>query len=316
MTAPDNFKISLQGFNTTEDAEAVGEIIGHYTRELSKLFDLSSLDGITVAFDYAKALHDLDRGYESPRLLTPSEGKVVGVAMTPSVIRDRVLKSHIVLCAGLVVDINNNQENKLQQFIQILAHECAHVEVTNRFDIAFPNTLLRHQHLDQRVRIRWDVTLACWDEYAATRLSAKIGRDPSSHYEKGFLDQLNETNSLVKQSINSYQTHGNHNQAFSEVILYCGRLLKLASYYLGNLDGHGVNPLSKEEADKRMHNLWFEPFLKKLHNELRAIHLEYGAWKDQSLFEKIGDLMEDFLADRGVTFHYSSDGALRFNFPR
>ena len=73
--------------------------------------------------------------------------------------------------------------------------------------------------------------------------------------------------------------------------------------------------ISKEETDKRMHNLWFEPFLKKLHNELRAIHLEYGTWKDQSLFEKIGDLTEDFLADGGITFHYSSDGALHFNFP-
>lgn len=315
MTVPDNFKISLQGFNTTEDAEAVGEIIGYYTCELSKLFDLSSLDGITVASDYAKALQDLDRGYESPLLLTPSEGKVVGVAMTPSVIRDGGLKSHIVLWAGLVADINNNQENKLQQFFQILAHECAHVEVTNRFDIAFPNTLLGQQYLDERVRIRWDVTLACWDEYAATRLSAKIGQDPSSYYEKGFLDQLNETNSLVNQSINSYQTHGNHNQVFSGVVLHYGRLLKLASYYLGNLDGHGVDPFSKEETDKRMYNLWFEPFLKKLHNELRAIHLEYGTWKDQSLFEKIGDLTEDFLADGGITFHYSSDGALHFNFP-
>lgn len=111
-TAPDNFIVSLLGFNTTEDAEAVGEIIGCCTRELSRLFDLSSLDGVTVASDYSKALQDLDRGYESSHQLTPSEGKLVGVAMTPSVIRGGKLKSHIVLWAGLVADLQDIQENK------------------------------------------------------------------------------------------------------------------------------------------------------------------------------------------------------------
>ena len=312
---PEEFKISLLGFNSTKDAEAVGEIIGCCTRELSRLFDLSSLDGVTVASNYTKALQDLDRGYESNYQLVPSEGNVVGVAMTPSVVRDGRLKSHIVLSAGIAEGINDINGEKFQFFLQTLAHECAHVEINNKFDTVFPNILLRQQYDDERLRIREDLSLACWNEFAATYLSAKIGQDFSPYYEESFLRHLNEAKLLASRSIGDYLDHNNHLRVLSEVAGQYGRLLTLSAYYLGNLSGHGVDPFSEEELSKRISGQWFEPFLKKLHNLLQAIYLEYGAWKDLSPFERIGDLAEELLANGDITFHYTSEGQLQFNFP-
>jgi hypothetical protein len=81
-TAPESISVSLGGFDTEEHARAFGNLLAMYVRELSRQIDLSALDGITVAFDYAQALLDLDRGYATTRKLTPSDGLVYGVAMT------------------------------------------------------------------------------------------------------------------------------------------------------------------------------------------------------------------------------------------
>lgn len=309
-TAPEKLNISLLGFNSVADAEEIGEIINHCTRELSKLFDLSSLDGVTCASNYAKALQDLDRGYESNHKLAPSEGNVIGIAMTPSVVRDGQLKSHIVLSAGITEGVNDVDGEKFQLFLQTLAHECAHVEIKSKFDVAFPKTLLRECNHDIRIAFQWDVTLACWDEYAATRLSSRIGLDMSGYYEEPFLKQLGETQTLANECIKQYRTHDDHHRVLSEVSNLYGILLKLSAYYLGNMDGHERGPFSQEEVDKRGSCQWFEEFLHKLHDSCQEIFSSYGRWRDKSAFEKVGNLAEELLAHGGIIFEYSSAGQL------
>ncbi|WP_314963862.1 hypothetical protein [Bradyrhizobium cosmicum] len=51
-TAPENMSIRLRCFDTETDV-----------RSLNSYIDLTTLDGITIALDYAQALLDLDRGY-------------------------------------------------------------------------------------------------------------------------------------------------------------------------------------------------------------------------------------------------------------
>lgn len=73
--------------------------------ELSAAIDLTTLDGITIAFDYAQALLELDRGYETKHKLTPSDGIVLGVAMTRAVIGDGMIKSHMLFNAGILLPL-------------------------------------------------------------------------------------------------------------------------------------------------------------------------------------------------------------------
>src|ERR1700728_2515316 len=94
VTMPDACSVCVKGF-PEEDAKRLGELIWLFVRELSRIIDLEHLDGITVADDYPAALRDLDRGFEATRPLTPTTENATGVAMTPAVLRDGVLKSHI-----------------------------------------------------------------------------------------------------------------------------------------------------------------------------------------------------------------------------
>ncbi len=127
-TAPDGFGVSLRAFDTEENARTFGHLVGAYVRELSRHFDLASLDGITVAYDYAQALLDLDRGYATSFKLTPSDGIVLGVAMTPAVMRNGNLKSHMLFNADILRPLEDDKSDLHGLALHTLAHECAHVE--------------------------------------------------------------------------------------------------------------------------------------------------------------------------------------------
>ncbi|MGH6754239.1 MAG: hypothetical protein ACREDP_18950 [Bradyrhizobium sp.] len=103
--------MSLRGFDTEEHARAFGNLVATYVRSLSRDIDMSALDGITVAADYAQALLELDRGYETRHKLTPSEGIALGVAMTPAVIRDGKVKSHILFNAGVLLPLEDEKND-------------------------------------------------------------------------------------------------------------------------------------------------------------------------------------------------------------
>ncbi|MFA6062861.1 MAG: hypothetical protein WC736_09695 [Gallionella sp.] len=315
QTAPDNFLVFAQGFDTEESATQFARLIGEYIRELSCYFDLSQLDGLTVAFDYRTALLNLDRGYESSYQLTPSDNHVVGIAMTPSVIRDGILKSHIVLNAALAIALKSPDHEHYNLALHTLAHECAHVEIDHRFNTVFPGVLLKKVYVDAHDYCRWKIILACWGEYAATWRSAKIGNDPTSYYEEAFVGILNQARPNANEFIKAYRTHCDIGRVMSEVYGIYGDLMKFAAYLLGNMEGQQISlddlPITKKELEGH----WFKPYFNKLGTLCKHISIEYGQWKDISNFEAIGDLADELVTCNGVILSHLEDGRLYVDIP-
>lgn len=314
-TAAENLCVNARGFSTENEAREVGMAVRECVMQLSRHFDLSRLDGVTVAHDYAQALATLDRGYESKHVLTPSDGYAVGVAMTPSVIRDDTLMSHIVFNAGIVGPITKPDPSSIQLPLHVIAHECAHVEITKKFDEAFPNVLLRQRYGDVRDAFRWQVILACWDEYAATRMSANFGEDPTEGYEETFLKYLAETQNQARSLIRAYRLHGNLDQVYAEVYRALGELLKYAAYVLGNADGRLAEVAGRASLAAALAGHWFDPFFKRLHEACRAIGDRYGRWPDNTSFEVIGDIADEVVAVCGIKHRYLPGGRLYLDIP-
>ncbi len=63
-TVPMDLEIAVVGLEEGL-ARALKDTIGELVDFFGTQFDLSGLDGITVASEYSKALLDLDRGYHS-----------------------------------------------------------------------------------------------------------------------------------------------------------------------------------------------------------------------------------------------------------
>lgn len=314
-TAAENLCVIARGFFTEEEAREVGMTVREYVIQLSRHFDLSRLDGVTVAHDYAQALVSLDRGYKTKYVLTPSDGHAVGVAMTPLVIRDDTLMSHIVFHAGIVAPIAKPDLDSIQLPLHVIAHECAHVEITKKFDEAFPNVLLRQRYRDVRDAFRWQVILACWDEYAATLMSASFGEDPTDGYEETFLKHLAETRNHARSFIRAYRLHADLDQVYAEVYGALGDLLKFAAYVLGNSDGHLAELAERATLAAALAGHWFEPFFKRLHEACRAIRDRYGRWPDKTSFEVIGDIADEVVAHCGIKHRYLPGGQLHLDIP-
>ena len=142
-SVPENLEIVVVGIED-ELAQTLSTAIREFVVFFGTQFDLSGLDGITVASEYSKALLDLDRGYVSSHRLTPSNTYGVGVAMSPSVIRNGLHKCHLLFDAMNFLGML--QAKQQSRVINLIAHECAHVEARQRFDNAFPGVLLKSKH--------------------------------------------------------------------------------------------------------------------------------------------------------------------------
>lgn len=313
-TLPGNISVQVSGLSK-EDATKLGHSILAFAGELSRYIDLDRLDGITVAYDYADALAKLDRGYETTHKLTPSTELAWGIAMTPSVKREGIIKSHIVFNAAVIFPLHDMENEHFDEALHILAHECAHVEITKATDVAFPHTLLEKQYDNLLDAFTGQIISACWDEYAACRISANFGKDSLPAYSETFVLALQEIRLRANECIRSYRIHGNHGRILEEVAGYYGDLLKFASYLLGHVDGKGIEIAEVSAVAEALGDHWFEPFFQQLHKALRAIWDQFGQWESPELFDVIGSIVIDLLADIGMTFYQNDDGGFGFNLP-
>ncbi|MEN6541788.1 hypothetical protein [Parvibaculum sp.] len=308
-TAPTSIPVSIRG--APDDDRARAEKFAHrlaaIVRVISKYLNLQTLDGITVATDYATALRELDRGYETSYVLTPSEDFGSGVAMTPSVIRDGLLRSHIVLSADLMWPLGDETHEGFELAIHLLFHECAHVHITAAYDKAFPNVLLR-KALHVHENLRSQVILACWDEYAATCLSAGCGKELTKDYEEIFLKALAECRNQADACIASFRLHRNHSQVLHEVYGLYGCLMKYACYHAGNMRGLGLGLDDLPQTKAALTNHWFSPWFKALSEACEDLAEQFGSWTDHTLFERIGGLADQIVAEGGITITDLSDG--------
>jgi hypothetical protein len=314
-TAPDHFNIACRGFAEEDVARKIGTAVGEWVRGFGHRFDLSRLDGVTVAFDYPQALAELDRGYETTFRLTPSDGNAIGVAMTPSVMRDGVIKSHIVLNAGYVMGIESPEHPSHQFAIHLIAHECAHVEITQKFDAAFPGRLLRPVVADIWERARAEVSSAVWDEFAATCLSAPFGEDPTDGYEETFITSLEAARTNANNAIIAYRTRDGLDQVVADVYGTYGNLLKFAAYHLGNLAGRDVVWKDRPRTTAALDGHWFEPYFERLDKACKDVAEGYGRWTSLDAFSPIADIADEIVAAGGLHFSRDDRGRVRVDIP-
>jgi hypothetical protein len=196
-----------------------------------------------------------------------------------------------------------------------LAHECAHVEIAGAFESAFPGVLLRQKYADAHECFRWQIIVACWDEYAATSISARFGYDPTDGYEEVFLESLKETRNKANGLIKDYRLHGNVNQILAEVYGTYGVLMKFACYHLGNIAGRDrpLEDLPKTTAALNGH--WFAPYVGRISEACKDIASDFGQWTDYAQFQVLGDLADEIVRDGGLFVSHREDGTLQVDIP-
>lgn len=316
VNTPVTFKGALEG-DDERSTKTFSDTLGSHLGAISTHIDLTRLDGVTVATDYANEVAKIDRGVVTSVGSTraTNDGIAVGVAMTIAVLRDNTVKSHIVLAHALVRPIMKPEEpGPYDMAVQALAHECAHVEVQHRFDSAFPNLTLRPapstwDALDIE-KWRYAIQLT-FDEYAASRLSAPFGANPLSGYVEALLNTLDRVETGSRDLLRAWVIDRDFTRVLHGMLKLHGDLLIRSAYVLGTIDGLGLEPDDVSPSlRERLRQSGIEPCFVELHGICQSLMAKYGRWPDTSSFNPIGDLLEDLLASRGVSVSVRPDRVL------
>jgi hypothetical protein len=308
---PKGVEIKIVGVSAELETE-VQDLLSSLVDMIGQKIDLGGLDGITFATDYHQALLDLDRGYDTDYKLTPSNDHGVGIAMSPRVIRDSKLKTHIVIDAGMFFGLLEAKRSDIA--INTVAHECAHAELSQLFEVALPDTFLRKKQnvLDH---FRTDCMLACWDEFTACWRSASFGPSSQLAYEAAFLPALEQTRPAANSAIMEYRTHADIEVVLNKVCGLYGNLLKYSAYHLGNLHGHGVDWHTIPSTADALQNHWFLPFFERLDRACKVLAADYGNWASNAPFDVLRDIAEDLVADGGMHFERHEDDRISLDIP-
>jgi len=324
-TLPD-VVITLIGFASEEDANKLADIVRGYLSIFGRLLDLSGLAQVYISFDYAGTLASLERGFDTEHVLRPTADEIaIGVAMTPSVLREGKHKSVIVLSAphfavlsaddSSVGDIEVLEKCRIQM-IHTLAHECGHVHDREIQVRSFPNTLLKRTWTSGQNALL-GTAVACWEEHIASRLSANWGNEETrSGFEDAFCSRLENAWSTMLKSIRLYRMHGDVTRVVEEVASQVRVVLIYGSYLLGHLAG--LDRTLEEGAPKAAAmlgaNVPFRSCIERLQTECDVLYSTYGQWAGMEVFDPLAEAVHDLFKEAGLVFS-ERDGQTHIDIP-
>lgn len=300
-TAPNPVPFTLVGFE-----EVYGRRLADHTslwvRFIGTRMNLERLDGITVAFDYPKALADLDRGYKTTFVNRPTTEFAQGVAMSPVVKRDGVIKTHIVLDARVFSSFVDHENEHWRMLYYQLAHECGHVHDHYFFDLAFPGVFLSPPNFKTGLsRYVFQIGHGCWSEYAASRLSADFVPEQVVHFEETFFTVLENIEQRTEAIEHAFKDDGDVIKLFNDLSSEYERLMRFASYLLGHLNGLGGQIDSAPKLKELLESgHWISEYIKALDTACDGVWAQYGEWKDVDDLSDIGSVVQLMVARHGV----------------
>jgi len=305
-TFPD-IGVDLYGYGNEDFANTVGSKVAAHLHIFGKLLNLERLHKVIVAYDYAGALANLERGVETRETLTPTKDDLgEGIAMTPAVLVNDELRSVIVLNAAHMAVLAHDDEPEYAEYrermIYTIAHECGHVHDLAMHAKMLPGVIgnMRHQFRDA---VLFAIASGCWTEYIASRLSACFGGDfTTADYEGTLCSVLEQAKDRADAAIRQYRMHGDRQRLVQQVTGQYHRVMISASYLLGHLDG--LEKSVEECAPKATEHIdgtpYFKPYFATLRSELRAMYETYGEWKTIEVYEPLKQTAYDLIKNCGL----------------
>jgi len=300
----------LMGFSTDANAKAAGQRVFEVIEEVAMSLGITAtgLDGVTIAHDYDAALAGLDTGFGSQDPLTRTNDKNAGgVAMTPCVMRNGKILSHIVLNAGIVRFIDSPANGIHGKYI--IAHELSHSVEHLLRDKMLPNTLPRVQLPERDETFLLEAADMCWGEYFACLMSAPIDPEQATGYETVFVAALKEAKDAINQAKKQWMNDKDFSAVFQTIAPIASNLLKYAAHLFGHARGlrKSFQDLAPEGWKLLKSETWLLPWVIKLDESLSTTANTFDSWKGLDAFKPLKQIVRGLLADCEIAFRTVND---------
>lgn len=311
---PVSCSVGVSCYETEDMQEMMTATLRSALQSLARTgMDLRALDGVTLAADCAaaaKAIQPLPEG-QIP-LEATQQPETMEMARTVPVWRDEELRFHIVMRAGLGVGMLGIDSGTQALALACLAHEAAHVEHEGHLYRMFPAIYGESIPCGDRSRQTFLKAMDVWSEYAACRSSAMFRPEAVDEFGRMFCRALQDSVRASQRLTDAYREGGNATPLFVDIQQLFGDVFIHAGYFLGHLDGLG---LDLEHHAPAVLSIFAEhpeiaDLIRCLRRTLHQLWLtEYG-WSSIEAFAPIYELLCGMMALHGFVL-VKTDGEWR-----
>lgn len=285
-------------------------IIEDILSEISQLITLDCLEGITFTDDYINALYELDRGYPNTKPLETSSNDIaVGIAMSPLIIRNGLIKTHLILRSNVGYDLLSNDQSVREFAIYIIIRQLMESAYIGLFDSTLPNILLKPIEHEYEGMLYQCIEPAL-TAYFSCRASAGFGRDDEIKeiYIKLLVLAIERAQRIIPEARLSYRFDKDLDKLLSVTWEFIKQILQFSSQILGHCDGINISPFDKEGIinsafEKAGLRLWFNIY----QNDLRILWDRRGQWSSIHEFLDLGCHVERIAWQYGIFPWYTGE---------
>jgi hypothetical protein len=304
------YQVSLLDWGDEDEAQNISKVIQPIVSVLNDILDLSRWDGLTIAYDYPRALRELDRGDDrlsAPKTADESVG--VGMAQTPIILSNGEIKFRTVLRVDVILGITSEDETAYETALHILTNQLAYVDAATKIEKALPNTLLSPLDEYQSNRL-FNITYGAIADYLSARTSAGVGASElvnswnASAVEASLNCYINELPNIIE----SYQSHHDVGRLLEEVLKAVEPVITTTARYIGHLDGLDREYLESSSIHLMLRSQELEDWSALFASELRSIWKSFGNWSNIKQFTDLNIHVERLVWRHGVFFWPQGDG--------
>jgi hypothetical protein len=290
------YSVTFRDCANETDANRLAAAVFGIISQVAKVEPLGRLDGITFAYDYAAAVRDLDRGFETNQKLTTRDDSIgTGVAMAPAVMRGGVVKKHVVMRGGIAWALLGDDEALRSQATYLLVFELMHVAYLQLLDEALPGTMLRPLRSSYEAILNAHVGGAP-EAYFAARRSASLFPDRLHELRTVASDVLAQASESIPAQRRRYVQDQNLDALADLALTQIGSFILLAAELFGHCDGLEVgSALAEGTLMDLLRRCGLERWAQRLHEELRRLWEQSGRWASYDEFLSMNRFLEQAL---------------------
>jgi Protein of unknown function (DUF4238) len=307
-----DYPVSFHGIADRETAERIAGLLNHLVYELRSYMALDRLDGFTFAEDYDGALEKLDRGFTSATPLkasTPECGE--SVAMTPKVMRDGILKGHVVARLWIALALISEDEISQRLALHLIVQQLAHVACTQLFDEALPGARLD----DPYDAFLYPYIAEAWSGYIGARTSAVFDPSFGASYRELAMSALSAARENIPQARLEYRYHGDMDRLLSAVLPRIEAVLQTTAQLLGHYDGLGEATYFGELLAKNYEEAGLRLWIELFQSDLELVWNRRGQWASLDEFLSLNQHVERLLWQFGLFPSKADDGQIHVDVP-
>jgi hypothetical protein len=307
-----DYPVAFHGIADRETAERIAGLLNHLVYELRSYMALDRLDGFTFAEDYDGALEKLDRGFTSATPLKPSKPEYgESVAMTRTVMRDGVMKSHVVARLSIALGFISEDQKQQRLALHLIVQQLAHVACMQLFDEALPGARLS----DPYDAFLYPYIAEAWTGYIGARCSAVFDPSFGNSYRELAMSALSAARRDIPRFRLEYRYHGDMDRLLGAILPLIEALLQTTAQVLGHCDGLSEAPYFDEALAKNFDEaglgLWIELF----QSDLELVWNRRGHWTSLDEFLSLNQHVERLLWQFGVFPGKTDNGRIHVDVP-